>query len=88
MSEKKEMKPRLFKVTAGIRYYDKYFVIAYTANEALQMVMGQYKHAKDYALNIQSVECLNVHTNGMDEESNIMIQPQCIRGGLQNREIN
>ena len=36
MSEKKEIKPRLFKVTAGERYYDKYFVIAYTANDALQ----------------------------------------------------
>jgi hypothetical protein len=86
MSEKKEIKPRLFKVTAGTRYYDKYFVIAYTANDALQMVMDQYKRAKDYALNIKSVECLNFHTDGMEEESAIMILPECIRGGLQNRK--
>ena len=86
MSEKREIKPRLFKVTAGTRYYDKYFVIAYTANEALQMVMDEYKHARDYALNIKSVECLNVHTDGMDGESDIMISPECIQGGLQNRK--
>jgi|TARA_R110000765_G_scaffold338868_1_gene429064 isocitrate dehydrogenase len=84
MSEKKEIKPRLFKVTAGERYYDKYFVIAYTANDALQMVMDQFARAQDYALNIQSVECLN--WNG-DYQSDIMISPECIQGGLQNKII-
>ena len=85
MSEKKEIKPRLFKVTAGERYYDKYFVIAYTANEALQMVMDQFNHARDYALNIRSVECLNGDGDN-DYQSDIMILPECIQGGLQNRK--
>ena len=84
MSEEKEIKPRLFKVTAGERYYDKYFVIAYTANEALQMVMDEFKHARNYALNIKGVECLNV--DGEDYQSDIMILPECIQGGLQNRK--
>lgn len=84
MSEKKEIKPRLFKVTAGTRYYDKYFVIAYTANEALQMVMDEFKHVRNYALNIKGVECLNV--DGEDYQSDIMILPECIQGGLQNRK--
>lgn len=85
MSEKKEIKPRLFKVTAGERYYDKYFIIAYTANDALQMVMDQFKHAQNYALNIKSVECINVDGNG-DYTSDIMISPECIQGGLQSRK--
>ena len=84
MSEKKEIKPRLFKVTAGERYYDKYFIIAYTANDALQMVMDQFARAQDYALNIKSVECLN--WDG-DYQSDIMISPECIQGGLQNKTI-
>ena len=84
MSEKKEIKPRLFKVTAGTRYYDKYFVIAYTANDALQMVMDQFARAQDYALNIQSVECLNIVDT---YQSDIMISPECIQGGLQNKII-
>ena len=84
MSEKKEIKPRLFKVTAGERYYDKYFVIAYTANDALQMVMDEFKHATNYALNIQSVECLNIVDT---YQSDIMISPECIQGGLQNKII-
>ena len=84
MIEEKEIKPRLFKVTAGIRYYDKYFVIAYTANDALQMVMDKFKRAPNYALEIKSVECLN--WNG-DYQSDIMISPECIQGGLQNKII-
>ena len=84
MSEKREIKPRLFKVTAGERYYDKYFVIAYTANDALQMVMDKFKHAQNYALQIKSVECLNIED---DYQSDIMISPECIQGGLQNKKI-
>jgi hypothetical protein len=84
MSEEKEIKPRLFKVTAGERYYDKYFIIAYTANDALQMVMDQFARAQDYALNIKSVECLN--WDG-DYTSDLMISPECIQGGLQNKII-
>ena len=84
MIEEKEIKPRLFKVTAGERYYDKYFIIAYTANEALQMVMDKFKRAPNYALEIKSVECLN--WNG-DYQSDIMISPECIQGGLQNKII-
>ena len=86
MSEEKEIKPRLFKVTAGIRYYDKYFVIAYTANDALQMVMDRFKHAQNYALEIKSVECLNIDGDN-DYQSDIMISPECIQGGLQNKII-
>jgi len=86
MSEEKEIKPRLFKVTAGERYYDKYFVIAYTANEALQMVMDKFKHAQNYALQIKSVECLNTDSQE-DWYSDIMISPECIQGGLQNKKI-
>ena len=86
MSEKKEIRPRLFKVTAGERYYDKYFVIAYTANEALQMIMDKFKHAPNYALEIKSVECLNTDSQ-KDWYSDIMISPECIQGGLQNKKI-
>jgi hypothetical protein len=86
MSEKREIKPKLFKVTAGERYYDKYFIIAYTANDALQMVMDRFEHAQNYALNIKSVECINVGGD-FDYESDIMISPECIQGGLQNKII-
>ena len=86
MSEKREIKPKLFKVTAGERYYDKYFIIAYTANDALQMVMDRFDHAQNYALNIKSVECINVDGDG-DYQSDIMISPECIQGGLQNKII-
>ena len=89
MSEKREIKPKLFKVTAGERYYDKYFIIAYTANDALQMVMDRFDHAQNYALNIKSIECINVGGVGGsgDYESDLMISPECIQGGLQNKII-
>ena len=86
MNKEEEIKPRLFKVIAGERYYDKYFVIAYTANDALQMVMDKFKHAQNYALNIKSVECLNIGGDN-DYQSDIMISPECIQGGLQNKII-
>ena len=86
MSEQREIKPKLFKVTAGVRYYDKYFIIAYTANDALQMVMDRFDNAQNYALNIKSVECINVGGDS-DYASDLMISPECIQGGLQNKII-
>ena len=85
MSEKREIKPRLFKVTAGPHYYNKYFIIAYTANDALQMVMDRFELAQNYALNIKSVECINV--DSFEDASDLMISPECIQGGLQNKII-
>ena len=46
--------------------------------------MDQFKHAPNYALNIQSVECLNIIDT---YQSDIMISPECIQGGLQNKII-
>ena len=82
MSKKQEIKPRLFEVSAGSAHWENWYVIAYTANDALQIVLDQHKHYKDYAAHIKHVKCLNV-TN--EWESEIVIAPECLQtGGLKN----
>ena len=56
------------------------------AGDALQMVMDRFDHAQNYALNIKSVECINVGGDS-DYASDLMISPECIQGGLQNKII-
>jgi len=48
--------------------------------------MDRFDHAQNYALNIKSVECINVGGDG-DYASDLMISPECIQGGLQNKII-
>ena len=82
MGNKREIKPRLFEVSAGSAHWENWYVIAYTANDALQIVLDQHKHYKDYAAHIKHVKCLNV-TN--EWESEIVIAPECLQtGGLKN----
>ena len=82
MGNKREIKPRLFEVSAGSAHWENWYVIAYAANDALQIVLDQHKHYKDYAAHIKHVKCLNV-TN--EWESEIVIAPECLQqGGLKN----
>jgi hypothetical protein len=84
MNEENEIKPKLFKVASGNRHFDIFFILAYTANEALQIALDRNKNWAEFAENIQTIECLNVR-DGF--ESEILIAPECIQGGLQNKKV-